>query len=169
MEKGNQGSAPRGQDLIIERIFDSPTEVIWKAWTNPGQLKVWWGPRNYTVPFCSIDLRVGGRIFFCMRSTEGKDIWNLGIYREILKPERLITDISFADGKGNKVPASYYGMSPDFPMDMVVTVTFEELEGKTRMTLRHAGIPPGADLDGARVGWSQSFDKLSESLAQLVG
>jgi len=55
-------------------------------------------------------------------------------------------------------------MSADFPLEMLVTVTFEEHEGKTKLTLRHVGIPAGADRDGANVGWSQSLDKLAEAL-----
>ena len=48
-----------------------------------------------------------------------------GIYREIKKPERIVCTDSFADEKGNVVPATYYGMSPDFPAEMLMTVTFE--------------------------------------------
>jgi uncharacterized protein YndB with AHSA1/START domain len=47
---------------------------------------------------------------------------------------------------------------------MLITVTFEELNGKTRLTLQHVGIPPGADSEGAEQGWSQSFDKLANYL-----
>jgi len=60
-------------------------------------------------------------------------------------------------------------MSSDFPLEMLVTVTFEEHEGKTKFTLRHTGIPPGEDQDGARQGWSESFDKLAEDLNKLSG
>ncbi len=71
----------------------------------------------------------------------------------------------YADEKGNVVPASHYGMGGDFPLEMLVTVTFEDLGGKTRMTLRHEGLPAGEMSEGAQQGWSESFDKLAEFLA----
>lgn len=99
-----------------------------------------------------------------MRSPEGKDYWGTGVYREIVQLERIVYTDSFADEKGNVVPATQYGMSAGTPLEMLVTVTFEEHEGKTKLTLRHVGIPAGADRDGANVGWSQSLDKLAEAL-----
>ncbi len=55
-------------------------------------------------------------------------------------------------------------MSADFPLEMLVTVTFEDYEGKTRLTLEHIGIPSGKDKDNTQAGWNESFDKLAESL-----
>ena len=152
------------QELVITRIFDAPRNHVFKAWTEPEQMKRWWGPKGFTTPYSRIDLREGGKYLNCMRSPEGKDYWSTGAYREIIEPERIVCTDSFADEKGNVVPASHYGMTSDFPLEMQVTVTFEEISGKTKLTLRHAGIPSGKDQDGARQGWSQSFDKLAESL-----
>jgi hypothetical protein len=56
-------------------------------------------------------------------------------------------------------------MSADFQLEMLVTVTFEDLGEKTKLTLHHVGIPAGADRDGANIGWSQSLDKLAEALS----
>jgi uncharacterized protein YndB with AHSA1/START domain len=73
---------------------------------------------------------------------------------------------SFADKEGNTVPASYYGMSGDWPLEMLVTVMFEEQEGRTLLTLKHSGIDgiSDTDRDNMEQGWSQSFDKLAEYL-----
>lgn len=152
------------RELVITRVFDAPRELVWKAWTEPERTKKWWGPKGFTSPVSKIDLRVGGKHLNCMRSPEGKDYWSTGVYREIVAPERLVMTDSFADAEGNVVPATYYGMSADFPLELQVTVTFEEHEGKTKMTLRHVGIPAGemSELTGA--GWNESFDKLAESL-----
>jgi uncharacterized protein YndB with AHSA1/START domain len=97
-----------------------------------------------------------------MRSPEGQDIWGIGVYREIVPLERIVCTDSFADEKGNVVPATHYGMSDDIPHEMLITVTFEDLAGKTRMTLRHEGLPAGEMSDGANAGWNESFDKLAE-------
>ncbi|MEX0741712.1 MAG: SRPBCC domain-containing protein, partial [Phycisphaeraceae bacterium] len=149
-----------------ERVFDAPRELVWQAWTDPEMFTKWWGPKGYTTPHCEIDLRVGGKVLNCMRSPEGQDYWSTGVYREIVPPERIVCTDSFADEKGNVVPATHYGMGPDVPLEMLVTVTFEDLGGKTRMTLRHEGLPAGEMSDGAGVGWNESFDKLAEVLAK---
>jgi uncharacterized protein YndB with AHSA1/START domain len=117
-----------------------------------------------------IDLRVGGKYLNDMRSPEGKDFWSTGIFREVVAPERLVMTDSFADEKGNVVSASHYGMSVDFPLELLITVTFEESDGKTKMTLKHSGVAgiPAADFDGMRQGWNESFDKLDEYLTILV-
>jgi uncharacterized protein YndB with AHSA1/START domain len=100
-----------------------------------------------------------------MRGPDGVDIWAVGVYREIVRPERLVKTDSFADAEGNILPATRYGMPADIPLEMVVTVVFEVVGDKTRMTVRHAGLPPGEMHDGARQGWSESFEKLAEALA----
>lgn len=64
------------------------------------------------------------------------------------------------------MPATHYGMNKDIPLEMLVTVTFKEINGKTEMILRHKGIPAGPDAEGANQGWNQSFDKLAESLKE---
>jgi uncharacterized protein YndB with AHSA1/START domain len=163
--------APAGvEELVIERVFDAPRELVWKAWTEPERVMSWWGPKDFTCPHCEIDFRVGGRWFSSMQSPEfndGKPIWGVGVYREIVPFERIVCTDSFADEQGNVVPASHYGMEGDFPEEMLVTVTFEEIDGgKTKMTLRHAGLPAGEHLEGANQGWNSSFDKLAAYLAE---
>jgi uncharacterized protein YndB with AHSA1/START domain len=163
---GPAETAASRQEVVMTRLFDAPRELVWKAWTDPERLKRWWGPAGFTAPSAELDLRVGGKYLFCMRSPDGKDYWTTGVYREIVPLERFVCTDSSADEKGNVVPATYYGMSPDFPLEMLVTVTLEERDGKTKMTLRLAGIPSGPDSQGAEQGLNQSFDKLAEELAQ---
>lgn len=152
------------KELSITRIFDAPRERIWKAWTEPKYLKKWWGPKNFTAPVIKLDLRVGGKYLYCMRGPDGKDYWSTGVYREIVPMERLILTDSFADEKGNVVPASHYGMSGDWPFELLVTIKFEDLKGRTKMTLQHIGIPKGQMTDLTRAGWNESFDKLVENI-----
>ena len=161
-------STPRSSsaqhELVIERVFDAPVELVWRAWTHPEHVMRWWGPKGNTSPACEIDLRVGGKYLWAMRSAEGQDLWSTGVYREIVPFERIVCTNSFADENGNLVPASHYGMTADLPLEMVATVTFENLGGKTRLTLRHEGLPLGEMRDGATAGWNESFDKLAASL-----
>jgi uncharacterized protein YndB with AHSA1/START domain len=152
-------------EIVISRLFDAPRDLAWRVWTEPDLVMQWWGPKNYTAPFTKIDLRVGGKYLCCMRSPEGRDYWSTGVYREIVRPERIVCTDSFSDEKGNVVPATYYGMSRDMPQELLVTVTFEVLASRTRLTLRHAGFPPGEERDGARAGWNESLDKYAGVLA----
>lgn len=163
MNEKNQ-TALKQDELVITRFFDAPRERVWKAWTEPEHMMKWWGPKNFTAPACKMDFRVGGKYLFCMRSPEGKDYWSTGVYQEIVKPERLIFTDSFADENGNVVSGAHYGMGDDFPLEMTVIVTFEDMGGKTKMTLRHTSMPAGDMSKMAGQGWNESFDKLAESL-----
>ena len=155
---------PPERDLVITRVFDAPRELVWKAWTEPERLKKWWGPETFTAPVIKMDLRVGGSYLYCMRSPEGQDFWTTGVYREIVPMERLVYTDSFSDAEGNVVTASQHGLQGDWPLELLVTVTFEEVGGKTKMTLRQSGIPAGEMSDMTAAGWNGSFDKLAESL-----
>lgn len=151
-------------ELTITRIFDAPRDLLWKAWTEPERVMRWWGPKGFTSPVCKIDLRIGGSYLFCMLSPDGEDFWSTGVYREIVPPAKIVCTDSFADEDGNVVPATYYDMGDDFPLELQITVSFEEHDGKTKMTLLHAGLPSGTMKDATAQGWNESFDKLAESL-----
>ncbi len=154
----------RATEIVITRIFDAPRELVWKAWTVPEYFMRWWGPKDFTAPVVRMDPRAGGRYLWCMRSPEGQDFWSTGEYREVVPMERIVYTDSFSDEKGNVVPASHYGMSGDWPLVLPVTVTFEELDGRTRMTLQAAGIPAGENREMAEAGWNESLDKLARVL-----
>jgi uncharacterized protein YndB with AHSA1/START domain len=149
------------QDLVIERIFNAPVELVWKAWTDPEMLVRWWGPKDFTAPVYKLDFRVGGKFLYCMRSPDGKDYWGTGTFKEIVSLERIVQTDSFADEHGSVVSASHYGMNADFPLVLEVTLTFEDLGDRTKLTLRHLGMPAGEDAEGATAGWNESFDKLA--------
>ena len=160
---GSPAELPMGGELVITRVFDAPREVVWKSWTDPESFMRWWGPRGFTSPACEIDLRVGGKYLACMRSPEGQEYWSTGVYREIVPKEKIVYTDSFSDAEGNAVPASHYGLPGDWPPELVVTVTFEERGRKTKMTLRHEGIPPDMASE-CEAGWSGSLDKLAEAI-----
>lgn len=161
MKKKNDNSK---DDLVLTRVFDAGRESVWNAWTRPELLRRWWGPKDFTSPECKIDLRVGGRYLFCMQAPDGKRYWSTGTYKQVQPLDMIAFTDSFADEKGNAVPASYYGMEGEWPMEMSVTITFADEGSGTRMTLRHAGIPAGPVRDQTAQGWEQSFDKLALSL-----
>ena len=151
-------------EITLTRLFDASPDLVWKNWTEPNHVKTWWGPKGFICTFADIDLRVGGVALYCMRSPEGRDYWSTGIFREILKPSRIACTDSFADERGNVVPASFYGMNSDQPLEMLWTVTFENIKEKTKFTLNHSGLLIGTMSEQTYQGWSQTLDKFSDSL-----
>lgn len=153
---------------MLPREFDAPREAVWAAWTDAELVKRWWGPKTWTTPVVRMDVREGGKYLHNMGPSDGPGVWATGTYREVVRPERLVMTDSFADESGNVVPGEEYGMPSDFPRELLITVTFEEQDGKTKMTLRHSGIASLSQQTRADMeqGWNESFDKLEEMFAQ---
>jgi uncharacterized protein YndB with AHSA1/START domain len=155
------------QELVIPRIFNAPRELVWEAWTNPVIVQQWWGPRYFTTPYIKIDFRIGGEFQFYTRAPHGKYFWNKGVYQEILFPERIVATYSFSDERGDLIPAAYYGLSQDFPLESLITLVFEEFEKeKTKFTILYQGIPD-KDFEKTHIGWNDSLDKLADSLEDI--
>ena len=141
-------------ELVITRVFDAPRHLVFKAWTEPERLMRWWGPRGFEMTTCKIDLRPGGSYRFHMRSPEGTEHRSHGIFREVAEPERLVMAGGWVDADGKPI-------SPE----TMLTVTFEEHEGKTMLTLHNSGFGSATARDSHRGGWSSSLDCLAEYLA----
>lgn len=165
--KSNRVSAQQEREIVITRILEAPRELVFKAWTDPQHLIHWWAPKGCTTPFCKVDLRPGGKFHFCMRLVDGRDIWGIGIFREIAAPERIVYTDSFADAEGNPVPPTHYGMSAGHPQESLVTVVFAELKGKTRVTLRHSIPEPVEEREATQQGWSEMLDRLVDHLMKV--
>jgi uncharacterized protein YndB with AHSA1/START domain len=158
------GARSAEPELVITRVFDAPRELVFRAWTEPEHLVRWWGPNGFTTPVCKIDLRPGGVWHICMRAPDGRDYWSKGIYREIIAPERIVTTDFFSDEDGNLVQPAQYGLPADWPAEMLLTVTFAEQDGKTKLTVRQSVSEALARSIGAVDGWNQSLDRLAEQL-----
>jgi uncharacterized protein YndB with AHSA1/START domain len=165
--EGNEFGMIEVTMIYFIQIFDSPISKVWKAWTEPESVMKWWGPNNFTAPVVKIDLKEGGKYLNSMRSPDGEDIWSTGVYKEIVHMKKIVSTDSFADTEGNVVPASQYGMSGDWPLELEVTVMFEEVDGKTKLTLHHQGFPDRENRDLAEAGWKESFNKLATYLKTL--
>lgn len=156
------------QDIVIERVFDAPRDLVFKAWTEPERVMQWWGPKGFTSPACTIDLRPGGVWHSAMRSPDGQDFWSKGVYREVVPPARLVTTDQFSDAQGNVVEPTQYGMSAEWPREALITLAFDDLAGKTKLTVRHAvGSAPAKEREMCEQGWSESLDKLADYLAAV--
>lgn len=150
--------------IVVSRSFDAPLELLWKAWIEPEHFMKWYGPKDFTTPSCEIDLKVGGRHLWSMKSPDGMQMFYTGTYKEIVPMERIVYTDSLSDAKGNVMSPTVMGMPDGSPETMDVTVTFAHEDGKTTVTVSHVGHGEGADLAG--VGWEQAFDKLTAVLTE---
>jgi uncharacterized protein YndB with AHSA1/START domain len=137
-----------GHEVVITRIFDAPRSLVFKAWTDPEHLAKWFGPKGFTATIIENDARTGGAYHFRMRSPDYDQNWR-GIYREVVAPERLV----FTWPTTARHPEV---------TDTIVTVTFEDIAGKTRLTLRHAIFETIAQRDDHNGGWNSALDRLGE-------
>jgi uncharacterized protein YndB with AHSA1/START domain len=149
----------RDDAVVIERTFEASVELIWQMWTDPNHFKKWYGPNGFTIPVAEMDLRVGGKRLICMASPDGSmKMWTTGEYTEVIPNQRLVYTESLADENGNMVSPSAMGMLEGYPALTEVIVILEDLGGRTKMTMTHAGVP---ESSGAGGGWKQAFDKLA--------
>src|SRR6266568_1315682 len=91
LSAGSSGTTESAERvLVIERIFDAPPNLVFKAWTDPKQVAQWWGPKGFTNPVCEMDARPGGAFVIHMRAPDGTVYPTKGVFREIIEPERLV-------------------------------------------------------------------------------
>ncbi|KIL41515.1 ATPase [Gordoniibacillus kamchatkensis] len=144
------------RELIINRVFRAPRELVYQAWTDPEHLPHWWGPRGFTITVQEIDIRPGGIWRFVMHGPDGIDYDNKIAYHEVVRPERL------AYTHGDSADDDYFQ----------VTVTFAEAGDKTELTMRML-FKSAAHLEkvvreyGAIEGAKSTLDRLEEQLAKM--
>ena len=148
------------REVAMSRVFDAPRELVFEAWTTPDLLKRWlWGPDDWRLAVCEIDLRVGGALRFVWRDSggKGKDMGMGGVYREIAPSDRLVfTEVWDQDWTGGEA---------------LVTMTFVEHAGKTTLTqtvlYSSRAARDGALKTGMERGVEISYDRLASLLPSL--
>ncbi len=150
-EKTRENAVAEGHELVITRVFDAPRELLFALWTDPAHLMRWMGPRGFTATQLEQDPRPGGAWRLCLSQNDGsRHLWQGGINKEIVEPERLVFTFAWEDADGR--PGH----------ETLVTVTFAEQDGKTMMTFRQAFFETVEQRDGHHKGWTSSFDRLEE-------
>ena len=150
----NVASETSDRELVITRIFDAPRSLVFKAWTEPERQIQWLGPRGFTGKILQSAKRPGDAYRYYMRDPQGGDHWQQGILREMVEPERLVFTYVWANQQGQ----------PTRP-ETLVTLTFEDVGGKTRLTLRQGIFESVSARDDHRGGWNSSLDRLGDALA----
>jgi uncharacterized protein YndB with AHSA1/START domain len=148
------------RELVLTRLIDAPREKLYRAWTDPKLLTQWFAPLPYTTPRAELDVRPGGANLVVMRSPDGNEFPNRGIYLEVVPNERLVfTDAYTAAWQPSEKPF------------MTVILTFADEAGKTRYTarVRHWTV---ADREahekmGFHEGWGLCTDQLAALAARL--
>lgn len=160
------------REFVITRVFEASRELVFKAWTDPRCLAQWWGPHTFTNPVCEIDLRPGGAFRIVMRGPDGVEYPYKGVYLEVIAPERLVYT-----GDMSEVPDAWHDLvnpnrdtSAGKPsLESVTTVTFEEYNGKTKLTVRtlfgSVAVRDAMLKMQMAEGWAQSMERLAEHLA----
>lgn len=157
------------KEIEISKVFDAPAKDVWDAWTNPEKIMKWWGPEGFTSPFCEVDLHVGSKYLYCMRGKAAPeqpvmDYWSGGEYKEIVPYKKIVCTDYFANEKGEKIDPTVYGFSSNFPKENIVNITFEEIDGETRVTILYKNLSKSALEEMTNVkmreGWESSLLKL---------
>jgi len=146
---------PAARVLVVSRVLDAPRALVYAAWTEPDHLSRWWGPHGFSVLSAEVDRRVGGGWRVTMRSPEGRRHTSKGIYRELVPPERLVFTFAW-EGDEDGEPGH----------ETLVTLSFTEEGGKTRMTFRQAVFASAESRDAHEEGWGEAFERLAEHLTR---
>lgn len=147
---------PSDREIVFVREFERPSHRLFEAWTQPEHIRKWWGCEGSTITECEIDLRVGGAWRLVMRMADGSENRFNGVYREIVLDERLVYTECYEEPK--------YG-SPEW----LTTVTFEKIDGGTRLTHsilhRSREVRDGHLQAGMKEGTVQMMNRLAAHTA----
>ena len=150
-------TAPTDREIVFTRIFDAPRSLVFKSYIDPNLIPHWWGPRGLTTTVDSMQVRPGGAWRFVQRGADGNEYAFSGIYHGIVAPDWLAYTFEFELMPGH---------------DMLETVTYEELDGKTKVVVT-ARFDSSKDRDGMlnsgmEKGAAGSWDRFAEILQTVA-
>jgi uncharacterized protein YndB with AHSA1/START domain len=137
--------------LEIKRLIRAPRDQVYAAWTDPAQLKEWFGPESVQTRNLIADVRVGGEFRWDLTDQEGKEVTISGEYREV-EPGKKIVFTWRLEG------------DEDWKNHSTVTVEFFDREGGTEIRLTHEKLPNEASRDDHTQGWNSVLDKVEKFL-----
>ena len=154
----------------IDRVFDAPRDLVWKAWTDPELLHQWYGP-NVETTIHKFDLQPGGSWLNEMKWGDTQD-FSIMVFQEVIEPEKLVWHHSSADGDWNIISSP---MMPNWPRVLLTTVLFEDLGATTNVRLTQVPIDATeeeiacftdmmSNMDG---GWGSGYKILDGILSDL--
>lgn len=148
------------RELVLTRLIDAPREKLFKCWTQPELMKQWFAPLPWTLSHVEVDLRTGGSSKVVMRSPEGQEFPNLGVYLEVVENEKIVFTDAYTEAWVPSEKPFFTGI-----------ITFEEEGGKTRYTAvaRHWTVEDRKAHEemGFHEGWGQCADQLAALAAKI--
>ena len=161
-----------GTEVVIERLFHAPRDLVWQAWTEPERLMQWWGPSDFTMTVVKLDLRPGGIFHYGMRSLDGRETWGRFSYVDVDAPEKLIFINSFTDESGAITRSP---QNKTWPLEVFNICTFTASAQRTLFSMK--GRPHNATVDerktfvenrdNVKKGFTATFDQLDQYLAAI--
>ncbi len=149
--QNNAAALVGDREIVATRIFDAPRELVFKVWTDPHHIRQWWGPEGFTTTTYSMDVKPGGVWRFVMHGPDGRDYQNKITFIEVVKPERLVY--------------KHGGDKDCEPVNFETTVTLEEQDGKTKLTMRMRF--PSANVRDYSIKTYDAVEGLNQTLNRL--
>ena len=135
-------------ELTVSRVIHAPRDEVFRAWTDPEEIKRWFGPGEFHTPEAEVDLRPGGAYRFLMQAPDGNSMPVIGTYEEIDPPARLVYTWQF-DVEGMREEAS------------LVSVEFRDAgDERTEVVITHSRYPESHTAEPYRMGWEGGLDKV---------
>lgn len=145
------------RELVLTRLIDVPREKLFRAWTEPELVKQWFVPAPWTIARAEMDVRPGGRSLVVMRSPEGQDFPNHGVYLEVVKNEKIVFTDAYTEAWQPSEKPFFTGI-----------ITFEEEGGKTRYTARALHWTAAAREEHEKMGFHEGWGICADQLAALA-
>jgi uncharacterized protein YndB with AHSA1/START domain len=149
------------KELFITHLFDASVETLFRAWTDPDQLKQWYAPDGCSIEFKTIEVVEGGRFHSCIEDPVHGNCWIKGTYLEVTPNRKLVFTMIMSDEAGKSVSAIAAGKSEDWPEQQTTTVTFEAVGNQTKVSIHQTVAEEEAKKTGAYQGWIKMLGKLS--------
>jgi|SRR5665213_4494702 len=154
------------KQVTLVRVYDAGLDRVWKAWTDPKELKQWWGPDNVTIPECEVDLRVGGKFHIVMEAGEAMGPykgtkWPMDAKFTVVEPNKKLAYTAQAWTEGTN--------KEDWLIDQTTEITLTAEGGKTKVeviaTIHKTGPKAGMAAQGMEGGFTQQLEKLNKFLS----
>lgn len=154
----NSPAQSESHELVLTRIIDAPREKLYRCWTEPALLKQWFVPKPWTIAKAEVDVRPGGSSLIVMRSPEGQEMPNPGVFLEVVPNERIVVTDAYTSA-----------WVPSAKPFMTAIVTFEDLGGgKTRYTARARHWTAEDRAAHEKMGFHEGWGICADQLAALA-
>jgi len=158
--------------IKVTHTFNAPRELVFKTLTSSKHLINWWGPKGWTFEVHKTDFHPGGVFHYSQKPADGSVMWVKFVYKEIIEPEKIVYSSFFSDEEGNAIRAPF---DENWPMEILNTITLNEDEGKTTLTMIIAPVSRTEEenktfedsKEMAQEGYSGTYDQLDEYLTKI--